>query len=77
MSIWTSGRGVIARFGGAAEGESIGEELFEGVFVRGEGGVVAPFVNVSSRWVTFSVPIYRGMKGSTMISMRQMEMKCI
>jgi hypothetical protein len=69
LSIWTSGRGVAAR--GSVEGGMSGEFDFDGVLVRGDGGVVAPFafavvgVVVTSRCVTFKVPIYRGINGRT------------
>src|SRR5579862_557454 len=54
LSICTSGRGVMARPGGA-EGGMSGEGEVEGDFVPGEGGVVVPFVVVTSRCVTLSV----------------------
>jgi hypothetical protein len=43
---------------------ALGERLLFSVMSRGDGGVVSPVVTIS-RCVTFKVPIYLGMKGST------------
>ena len=71
LSIWTSGRGVIVRGEPLTKGEikgllAFGELLFE-ERSRGDGGVVSPVVTIS-RCVTFKVPIYLGINGSTTIS---------
>ena len=72
MSIWTSGRGVAVREGVVVPWGGRAGECICGDMVNGDGGAeespVCGIGVVKSLCVTFNVPIYRGINGSTAIS---------